>query len=178
MHRALTVIVVCLCCASCSDSNDSGLSDDNVVNVYNWADYIGEDTIEKFEAEFGIKVNYDVYDAAETVDVKLLAGNSGYDVVMHSNSFSSRIQPAGVYETLDMSRIPNAKYLDPDTMKIIDAWPNISDLQVPYFWGTTGYAYNADMVRERLGDSHGQWRHHFRAGGRCETGRLRRDAAR
>ncbi len=134
-------------------SNDANNDDDpQVVNVYNWADYIGADTIDKFEAEFGIKVNYDVYDAAETVDVKLLAGNSGYDVVMHSNSFSSRIEPAGVYETLDMARIPNAQYLDPDTMQIIDAWPNISDLQVPYFWGTTGYAYNAEMVRERLGD--------------------------
>ena len=133
--------------------NDATRDDEpQVVNVYNWADYIGADTIDKFEAEFGIKVNYDVYDAAETVDVKLLAGNSGYDVVMHSNSFSSRIEPAGVYETLDLSRIPNAKHLDPDTMTIIDAWPNISDLQVPYFWGTTGYAYNAEMVRERLGD--------------------------
>ena len=142
------------CCLAVAACGDDGAVDDsaNVVNVYNWSDYIAVDTIEKFEAEFGIKVNYDVYDSAEVVDVKLLAGNSGYDVVIHSNSFSARIAPAGVHEPLDMSRIPNAKHLDPATMRIIDAYPNVSDLQVPYFWGTTGYAYNADMVRERLGD--------------------------
>lgn len=122
-----------------------------VVNVYNWSDYKGPQTLEMFEAEYGIKVNYDVYDSAEIVDAKLLAGNSGYDVVIHSNSFSSRIEPAGVYETLDFSRIPNARYLDPKTMEVLDQWPNISDKQVPYTWGTTGYAWNADMVRERLG---------------------------
>lgn len=152
MTRLLPALLLVAFVLTGCGNDVAGDADAQVVNVYNWADYIGADTIEKFEAEFGIKVNYDVYDAAETVDVKLLAGNSGYDVVMHSNSFSSRIEPAGVYETLDLSRIPNAKYLDPDTMKIIDAWPNISALQVPYFWGTTGYAYNADMVRERLGD--------------------------
>ena len=98
-------------------SNDGGTEDENVVNVYNWSDYIGPDTISKFEAEFGIKVNYDVYDSAEIVDVKLLTGNSGYDVVIHSNSFSARIAPAGVHEKLDMSRIPNIKHLDPATMR-------------------------------------------------------------
>jgi putrescine transport system substrate-binding protein len=112
------------------------------------------DTIRKFEAEFGIQVNYDVYDSAEIVDVKLLAGNSGYDVVMHSNSFSARIAPAGVYETLDKSRIPNIRHLDPATMQIIDAYPNVTEKQVPYFWGTTGYAWNADMVYERLGEDY------------------------
>ena len=136
----------------CGNDDTATENDDNFVNVYNWSDYIGEDTIEKFEAEYGIKVNYDVYDSAEVVDVKLLAGNTGYDVIIHSNSFSARIAPAGVYETLDMSRIPNVKHLDPETMRVIDAYPNVRGLQVPYFWGTTGYAYNADMVRDRLGD--------------------------
>ena len=144
-------ILVVLATAGCG-GNGTGGDDENVVNVYNWSDYIAVDTIAKFEAEFGIKVNYDIYDAAETVDVKLLAGNTGYDVIVHSNSFSARIAPAGVYETLDMSRIPNIKHLDPETMRVIDAYPNVTTLQVPYFWGTTGYAYNADMVRERLGD--------------------------
>jgi len=72
--------------------------------------------------------------------------------VIHSNSYSARIAPAGVHEKLDMSRIPNIKNLDPDTMRVIDAYPNVRGLQVPYFWGTTGYAYDADKVRERLGD--------------------------
>lgn len=72
--------------------------------------------------------------------------------MIHSNSYSARIAPAGVHEKLDMSRIPNIKNLDPDTMRVIDAYPNVRGLQVPYFWGTTGYAYDADKVRERLGD--------------------------
>ncbi len=65
----------------------SGDSAENLVNVYNWSDYIAPDTIAKFEAEFGIEVNYDVYDSSAIVDVKLLTGNSGYDVVIHSNHF-------------------------------------------------------------------------------------------
>jgi putrescine transport system substrate-binding protein len=145
-------ILVILATAGCGGNNTAEENAENVVNVYNWNDYIAVDTIAKFEAEFGIKVNYDVYDASETVDVKLLAGNTGYDVIVHSNSFSSRIAPAGVYETLDKSRIPNIKHLDPATLRIINAWPDVEELHVPYFWGTTGYAYNADMVRERLGD--------------------------
>ena len=137
--------------AGCSGDNAS-TEDENILNVYNWSDYIGPDTVSNFEEEFGIKVNYDLYDSSEIVDVKLLTGNSGYDVVFHSNSYSARIAPAGVHEKLDMSRIPNIKHLDPETMRVIDAYPNVRGLQVPYFWGTTGYAYDADAVRERLGD--------------------------
>ena len=146
------IVVTFIAIGGCGNDDISGDNAENIVNVYNWADYIGPTTIQQFEDEYGIKVNYDVYDSAEVVDVKLLAGNTGYDVIVHSNSFSSRIAPAGVYETLDKSRIPNIKHLDPETMRIIDAYPDVSDLQVPYFWGTTGYAYNAELVRERLGD--------------------------
>ncbi len=151
-YKLPVVICVFLTIAACGGDNPTGEIDEKIVNVYNWSDYIGLTTIEKFEAEFGIKVNYDVYDSAEIVDAKLLAGNTGYDVIVHSNSFSARIAPAGVHEPLDFSRIPNIKHLDPETMRVIDAYPNVKKLQVPYFWGTTGYAYNADMVRERLGD--------------------------
>ena len=80
--------------ASCTtDRAAETASGENVVNVYNWAEYIAPDTIEKFEAEYGIKVNYDIYDSSEVVDVKLLAGNSGYDVVVHSKQFSSMLAP-------------------------------------------------------------------------------------
>ena len=124
---------------------------DNVVNVYNWADYIAPGILEQFEAETGIKVNYDIYDSSEVVDVKLLAGNSGYDVVVHSNQFSSRLAPIGVYEKLDFSRIPNIRNLDPDTMQRI-GYEAVADYNVPYHWGSTGYAWNVEMVRERLPD--------------------------
>lgn len=140
-----------LAAAACSNSDSANqVSDDNVVNIYNWTDYIAPDTIQRFEAETGIKVNYDVYDSSEIVDVKLLAGNSGYDVVVHSNQFSSRLAPIGVYAKLDYDKLPNIKNLDPDLMRRIDVYPEVVGYNVPYHWGTTGFAWNAEMVRARL----------------------------
>jgi len=136
---------------ACGDDGESGGSSQNVVNVYNWADYIAPDTVKKFEAEYGIEVNYDIYDSSEVVDVKLLAGNSGYDVVVHSNQFSSRLAPIGVFEKLDFSRLDNIRYLDAETMRRIEYAP-VREYNVPYHWGSTGYAWNVELVRERLPD--------------------------
>jgi putrescine transport system substrate-binding protein len=141
-----------LCLAACSGGPDEGSRDENVVNVYNWSDYVAPDTLERFTAETGIEVNYDVYDSSEVVDVKLLAGNSGYDVVVHSNQFSSRLAPIGIFEKLDRSKLPNLVNLDPEVMASIDVYPAVRAYNVPYHWGTTGYAWNAEMVRERLPD--------------------------
>ncbi|MEM7433180.1 MAG: extracellular solute-binding protein [Pseudomonadota bacterium] len=149
-HLGFSVIGFLL--VGCSSGDGASVSDDNVVNVYNWADYIAEDTIDKFEAEYGIKVNYDFYDSAEIVDVKLLAGNSGYDVIIHSNSYSARILPVGVYDKLDYSRLTNLHHLDDDVMNLIDRFGPVREYQVPYHWGSTGYAWNARLVRERLPD--------------------------
>jgi putrescine transport system substrate-binding protein len=135
-----------------TDRTAETASGERVVNVYNWADYIAPDTVEKFEAEYGIKVNYDIYDSSSVVDVKLLAGGSGYDVVIHSNQYSSRLTPIGVYEKLDYSRLDNIRHLDQDLIEQIDVYEKTRGYAIPYHWGTTGYAYNADMVRERLGD--------------------------
>ncbi len=151
MHLRRAVIATTLIwLASCSESNSGETSSDNVVNVYNWSDYIGLETLDRFEAEYGIKVNYDLYDAAAVVDVKLLTGNSGYDVVFHSNQLSSRLTGIGVFQKLDFSRLPNMKNLDPDTMAAIDIYEKVRGYTVPYHWGSTGYAWNVEMVRERL----------------------------
>lgn len=136
----------------CGATNDAGGNDDNVVNVYNWADYIAPDTLSKFEAEYGIKVNYDLYDSSEVVDVKMLAGNTGYDVVIHSFAYSTTIAPVGVFEVLDKSRLTNLGNLDPEIMKIVDSFELVREFTVPYHWGDTGYAWNYDMVRARLPD--------------------------
>lgn len=146
------VAVGCLALAGCTTEPDSGGMESNVVNVYNWADYIAPDTIRKFEAEYGIKVNYDVYDASAVVDVKLLTGNSGFDVVVHSNWRASSLAPIGIYEKLDTSLLPNIVHLDPAMMEHLNVYKNVEDYMVPYHWGTTGYAWNVDMVRERLPD--------------------------
>jgi putrescine transport system substrate-binding protein len=89
---------------------------DNVVNVYNWSDYIAEDTIEKFEAATGIKVVYDVFDSNEVLEAKMLTGNSGYDVVVPTSDFLQRQVAAGAYQPLDKSKLPNLANMDADLM--------------------------------------------------------------
>ena len=79
---------------------------EGTLNVYNWAEYIGEETIANFEKEFNIDVTYDNYDSVETVDAKLLAGNSGYDVVSHSSTQIAKLMPTGVIKQLDVSKLP------------------------------------------------------------------------
>ncbi|MDX1403547.1 MAG: extracellular solute-binding protein [Woeseiaceae bacterium] len=138
---------------SCTPDRTAELAgDEQVVNVFNWVDYIAPNTTERFESEFGIKVNYDVYDSAEVVDVKLLAGNSGYDVVVHSSQFASRLTPIGVYKRLDYSRLDNVRHIDPDFREKIDVYDRMLDYAIPYHWGSTGYAWNEELVRQRLPD--------------------------
>ena len=95
------------------------VAQNKVVNVYNWAEYTAPDTIPGFEKETGIKVRYDVYDSNDTLQAKLLAGKSGYDVVVPSTHYASRQIEAGLFQKLDKSKIPNWKYLDPDVMALV-----------------------------------------------------------
>jgi putrescine transport system substrate-binding protein len=123
-----------------------------VVNVYNWSDYIAEDTIAKFEAETGIKVNYDVFDSNEIVEAKLLAGNSGYDVVVPSGFFLERQIQAGLFQPLDKSKLPNLANMDPVQMALVAAHDPDNAHSVPYMSFTAGIGYNTAKVKERLGD--------------------------
>ncbi|MEO5806169.1 polyamine ABC transporter substrate-binding protein [Devosia sp.] len=124
-----------------------------VVNVYNWSDYIAEDTVSKFEAETGIKVNYDVFDSNELVEAKLLAGNSGYDVVVPSGFFLERQISAGLFQPLDKAKLPNIVNMDPDIMASTAAHDPENKYAVDYMWGTTGIGYNVDKVKAALGDA-------------------------
>ncbi|RYE52371.1 MAG: extracellular solute-binding protein, partial [Hyphomicrobiales bacterium] len=103
-----------------------------VLNVYNWSDYIAEDTIANFEAETGIKVNYDVYDNNEIVDAKLLAGNSGYDIVVPSGNFLERQILAGLILPLDKSKLTNLGNLDPAVMATAASQDPDNAHAVPY----------------------------------------------
>lgn len=122
------------------------------LNIYNWSDYIAEDTIEKFEAETGIKVTYDVFDSNEVLEAKLLAGSSGYDLVVPSASFMARQIQAGVFQKLDKSKLSNIGNLDPDIMGRVAEYDPNNDHGVVYMWGTTGIGYNEGKIAERLGD--------------------------
>ena len=128
-------------------------ADEPVLNIYNWADYIDPSVIDEFEAEYGIKINYDIYDSAEMVDTKLLTGGSGYDVVTHASTNSALLVPIGVYQPVDYSRLENWKNIDPSILQALKEASGKDTIGVPYMWGTTGFAYNVDMIRERMPDA-------------------------
>jgi putrescine transport system substrate-binding protein len=121
-----------------------------LLNVYNWADYIGSTTIRDFEAETGIRVNYDTYESSEMVEAKLLTGSTGYDVVFHGGQYSARLIPLGIFRPLERDRIPNWKTLDPQVLRILENYDPGNVYSAPYMWGSTGFAYNVDLLRERI----------------------------
>ena len=125
-------------------------AEEKVLNVFTWPDYIAPDTISKFVAEYGIKVNYDTYDSTEMAEARLLAGRTGYDVVVHAERYSARLIPIGVYQPLDKSKLPNWKNLDPWVLKTLQYADPGNRYGVPYLWGTTGFTYNKKMIRERM----------------------------
>ncbi len=127
-------------------------AEDKVLHVYNWSDYIAEDTIAKFEAATGVKVTYDVYDSNEVLETKLLAGKSGYDVVVPSGSFLERQIKAGIFAKVDKAALKNYGNLDPDIMARVAVHDPGNAHSVPYMWGTTGIGYNVKMVKQRLGE--------------------------
>jgi len=121
------------------------------LNVYNWSDYIAEDTIEKFTAATGIEVVYDVYDSNEVLEAKMLAGASGYDVVVPTSDFLQRQIEAGIYQPLDKAQLPNLTHMDADLMAGAAGYDADNAHSVIYMWGTTGIGFNVDMLTERLG---------------------------
>jgi len=124
---------------------------ERVVNVYNWSDYIDPAMIEAFTKETGIKVRYDTFDANETLETKLLAGKSGYDVVVPSGYFLQRQITAGVFQKLDKAKLPNLKNVWPDIAAKLAFYDPGNQYSVNYMWGTTGIGYNVKKMREILG---------------------------
>lgn len=141
--------ILLLCCALFAQTTTAQYSG-GTLSIYNWSDYIGDTTLEDFSSEYGIKVNYDVYDSSAVVDTKLLAGRTGYDVVFHAASNSAPLIPAGIYLPLDKSLIPNWKYLEPGLLERVAEFDPENRYGVPYMWGTTGFSYNRDLVLERM----------------------------
>jgi putrescine transport system substrate-binding protein len=124
------------------------------LNVYNWSDYIGDNTVANFEAETGIKVRYDVYDGNETLEAKLMTGNTGYDVVFPSGNFFARHIQVGIYRKLDKSKLPNLANMDPFIMGQVSKQADPGNAYaIPYMWGTNGITYNVKMIAERMPDA-------------------------
>ena len=130
----------------------SAMAQEKVVHVYNWSDYIDESILTDFTKETGIKVVYDVFDSNELVETKLLAGSSGYDVVVPTGPFLARQINAGVFQKLDKSKLPNLKNMWPEVSERLAKYDPGNEYAVNYMWGTTGIGYNVAKVKAALGD--------------------------
>jgi putrescine transport system substrate-binding protein len=130
----------------------SAMAQQGVVNVYNWSDYIDPATLEAFTAETGIRVVYDTYDTNEIVETRLLAGRSGYDIVVPTGPYIERLIQAGVLAELDKDQLSNLDNVWPEIAERTAMYDPGNAHSVIYMWGTTGIGVNVDMVRERLGD--------------------------
>ncbi|MBB5043756.1 polyamine ABC transporter substrate-binding protein [Shinella fusca] len=129
----------------------AAFAEDKVVNVYNWSDYIDSSIIDDFTKETGIKVVYDVYDSNEILETKLLAGGTGYDVVVPTNTFLQRQIAAGVYQKLDKSKLPNIKNMWDMVAERMQPFDPGNEYSINYMWGTIGIGFNKAKVKEALG---------------------------
>ena len=127
--------------------------EEKVVNVYNWSDYIDPDVIESFQKETGITVKYDVFDSNEVLETKLLAGSTGYDIVVPSASFMERQIKAGVFQKLDRARIPNLKNMDTEITQRVALHDPGNEHSVNYLWGTSGVGYNEAKILAAMPDA-------------------------
>ncbi|MCG5075562.1 polyamine ABC transporter substrate-binding protein [Paraburkholderia tagetis] len=151
LRHAVALAALAVCAGLTATSSAPARAADNQLNVYNWSDYIAKDTIPNFEKESGIHVKYDNYDSDDTLQAKLLAGSSGYDIVVPTSNYMAKQIQAGVYQKLDKSKIPNLSNLDPVLMHMIaDADPG-NQYGVPWAYGTDGIGYNQEAVEKALG---------------------------
>ncbi len=122
------------------------------VRVYNWSDYIDESLLEKFETETGIDLIYDVFDSNEVLETKMLAGGSGYDVVVPSGTFLQRQISAGAFQKLDKSKLTNLDNMWDVIIDRVSKYDPNNEYAINYMWGTTGLGVNVGKVREALGE--------------------------
>ena len=160
VRTVLTAASIVLAVAACGKKETAeqaqqpaAAQEEKVLHVFNWSDYIAEDTVPNFEKQSGIKVTYDVFDSNDVLETRLLAGNSGFDLVVPSASFLERQIKAGVFQKIDKSQIPNLKNMDPDIMSRVGLHDPNNEYAVPYLWGTTGIGYNEDKIKKILGDA-------------------------
>ncbi|VVO49122.1 Putrescine-binding periplasmic protein SpuD [Pseudomonas fluorescens] len=128
-------------------------AEEKTLRLYNWADYFAEDTLSRFTAETGIKVIYDVMDGSETLEAKMLAGGSGYDLIFPGDTVAERLMRAGSLQPLDRSRLTALADIEPGLQKLRSQYEHSSQATVPYTWGTIGLTYNAGQIKQRLPDA-------------------------
>ncbi|MFD0916182.1 polyamine ABC transporter substrate-binding protein [Pseudahrensia aquimaris] len=152
-----TVLKSFTLCAATAAIIVSASAQERVVNVYNWSDYIDESILADFTKETGIKVVYDVFDSNEILETKLLAGGTGYDIVVPSGTFLGRQIKAGVFQPLDKSKLTNATNLWDEVQKRTEVYDPGATYSINYMWGTTAIGYNIKAAQERIGGVPVSW---------------------
>jgi putrescine transport system substrate-binding protein len=150
-RKMLLTTVAALACALGTTAARGQGSGDRVVNVYNWSDYIAPGVLDDFAKKTGIKVRYDTFDSNDTVEAKLLAGKSGYDVVVPTAYFLERQIKAGIFQKLNKAKLPHLVNLWPEVTKKLAAYDPGNEYAVNYMWGTTGIGYNVAAAKKALG---------------------------
>lgn len=126
-------------------------AEEKILNLYNWAEYIGEKTVANFEAETGIKVRYDNFDSNEVLMAKMIVGRTGYDVIVPSSDFGRIMVDGGLVQKLDRSKLSRWANLDPAVLRLMDKLDPGNQYMVPWLGGTVSVGYNAAMVKAALG---------------------------
>jgi putrescine transport system substrate-binding protein len=146
MRRSIYIALLCLLPAACGRP----AADEAVVNIYNWYDYVKPEVLREFTARYGIQVRYNTFDSNNTLEARMLAGHSGYDVVFPSGAYLESMVKAGVFRPLDTAELPNLANLDATIMQRLAVHDSGNAHAVVYTWGITGIAYDEAKVRARL----------------------------
>jgi putrescine transport system substrate-binding protein len=147
-HVLMTATAALACALGIVAASGEG---ERVVNVYNWSDYIAPGVLDDFTRDTGIKVRYDTFDSNDTVEAKLLAGNSGYDVIVPTAYFLERQIKAGLVQKLDKAKLPNLAHMWPEVSRKLATYDPGNQYAVNYMWGTTGIGYNVAAAKRALG---------------------------
>jgi putrescine transport system substrate-binding protein len=137
--------------ASCSGLAHAQAAPEKVLNIYNWSEYIGENTVKAFEAETGITVRYDNFDSNEILLAKMIAGHTGYDIIVPSSDFGRIMVDGGLVQKLDRNKLPLWGNLHPAVMQLMSKLDPGNQYMVPWLGGAVSVGYNADKVKAALG---------------------------
>ena len=155
MAKPLSSLITAACAVvlALASTAPRAQEEEKVLNIYNWSDYIGDDLIKKFESETGIKVRYDLFDNNEILHAKLVAGKTGYDIVVPSSNWGKLQIDGGLLRKLDKAQIPNLKNVDPAINGQLSKMDPGNDYLVNWLWGFTTVGINVDKVKAALGST-------------------------
>ncbi len=179
LRSIAALLAAALCTAACGGRHPAPpAGEEPVLHIYNWSDYIGRGTIAEFELRTHIKVIYELYDSNDTLEAKMLAGRSGYDIVSTTTGFYSRQIKAGAYEALDKSKLPNWRNLDPAVLAVQGQADPGNRYAVPYLHSMNGFAYNRGFGEgAHAGRAHRQLGHAVVRPQACRSGKASPTAA-